>query len=258
MLKKFNLYVLIGAGLSGLAGCSATDLFSETYFVTPENNGTISQRLGAKSEGYTKQDSDGHGYAIKVGYTSKDLVAVTGIIPGSDGGAAVPSGTATYYGTWVVGGYQNVRLSGSSLKFDPMASAGAIVLDADFGAGTLNGTGNSVTAAEAEILVPGIDTTNLREGTLEVAGTIDGASLGGQVTFDGVNGALRGVIGDEKTVGAFHGKGGKLVYSGGFYAQDDIAAATGVTLTGNPAVDIPAISAAACATYGYCTAPTAP
>lgn len=221
----------IGAKIAGLgivasiwlSGCSATELFTETSFVEPNAEGEITRNLGAEAQGYTKIDADGNGYAFKVGYTSSDLVAVAGVIPGTHPGPKILSGKATYYGTWVLGGYQNVRFKGASLDQTPMADAGTITLNADFDAATLTGTGVGISEAEAkELFGDDFNTANLGKGVLVVNGTIDKKQIGGSVTYKGVSGDLDGDIGGRLAVGAYHGKGNKTVFAGGFYAGTDI------------------------------------
>lgn len=223
MIKVKKCFVLGALACVSLGGCSATDLFSDTYFVEPTAEGEITQNLSADARGYTKIDNDGNGYAFKVGYTSSDLVAVSGLIPNTNPGPKVLTGKGTYYGTWVLGGYQDVRFRGARIDQTPMADAGTITLSADFDAATLTGTGTGISEQDAqELFGEDFDTANLGDGVLVVNGSLDRKQIGGSVTYKGVTGDLDGEIGSRLAVGAYHGKGGKIVFAGGFYTGTDL------------------------------------
>lgn len=212
---------LIGAAVV-LSGCSATEHFSDTYFVQPDDSGRIATDLGKRAVTYTEQDADGNGYAFKIGNTSSDLVAVTGVIPGTHPGPKVTTGKASYVGTFVVGGFQDVAIKGLGLQQNPMGDAGVLKLSADFDNATLKGGGRGMNATEAKALFgDDLDTSILRSGYLVVDGTIAGKTIGGTVSYEGTQGDLKGVIGADLAVGTFHGKGNKIVYAGGFYTGTD-------------------------------------
>jgi len=68
----------------------------------------------------------------------------------------------------------------------------------------------------------GLDSFNnflLNGNRLSVDGRIDGTTLSGTVTYDGVAGSLRGLVGGNEAIGAFHGHDDNNVFAGGFIAN---------------------------------------
>lgn len=166
-------------------------------FVTPASNGTISSPDGT-TRGFS--DSSGQGYAFKAGNDDDDdIIAVSGIIPGTVASGAPTSGNVIY-----TGDYQMVSVGGFFIDDGKVigfavADSGSISLNADFDGGTLRGSDDKLT----------------------IDGRISGNQLSGDVEYDGVDGTLKGVIGADKAVGAFHGNDKNDIYAGGFYATPD-------------------------------------
>lgn len=218
-----------------LSGCDATSLLAKTSFARPTNSGNITMDLGSSAKQYRNVDEDGDGYAFKVGATNKDLVAVSGVIPGSDPGPEVKEGNATYYGTYVLGGYSDVEIKGTKFKPKPMADAGTIVLKADFDKQTIKGIGTALSAEDAKAVFDDDVKTDLLQGaTLKVDGKIGGAEISGKVVYNGVGGTLEGVVGEDQAIGAFHGKGQGTVFAGGFSTETDVTKVSDTFCVLNP------------------------
>lgn len=139
-------------------------------------------------------DSSLGGAAYVVGTDGDGAAAYAGVMPGSDVGNAIPSGTANYVADYEVVMIEDINVSGTFLTGNTNYDAGSITLTADFDNQTLSG----------------------QSGQLRVNGNISGGNLTGGVTYRGTSGRLTGLVGDQGTVGAFHGNSDELVYGGGF------------------------------------------
>lgn len=183
-----------------VSACSETELFTVTGFTAANSRGQISKSLGSDAVNYS-QVVNGNGFAMKIGQEGFKMAAYSGVVEGTTGGDIVTTGEATFRGTWVLGGFQKIDILSSSPSIETLADGGIIEVTADFDKGTLVGSSNGAS------------------GTLVVNGEIAGAALGGAVTYRDAEGPLTGVIGDERAVGAFHGKGSDFIYAGGFLAE---------------------------------------
>jgi hypothetical protein len=56
---------------------------------------------------------------------------------------------------------------------------------------------------------------------LTVNGEFEDGTLSGNVNYDGISGDLRGVMGGDKAVGAFHGESSDQIFAGGFYVTPE-------------------------------------
>ena len=88
---------------------------------------------------------------------------------------------------------------------------GSITLNADFATGRLTGGGTGQDGGTSNLV--------LNNNLLTVDGTFAGSTLGGVVTYDGVSGPLRGLVGSDEVIGAFHGHTDSQVHAGGFIAN---------------------------------------
>lgn len=183
-----------------LTACNTQDNLTTTRFATPSATGVINIGLqDAQSRVYTTPFDSRSGYAFQIGQIPNEgLFAVAGLLPGSTV-TAPPTGSASYSGT-----YNLVTVSGISMDNDSIGGftrgySGDLTLLANFA------NGNVVSA-------PG--------SALTVDGTATGRNLSGTVTFEGVEGDLRGLIGGDNAIGAFHGEGNDDTYmfAGGFIA----------------------------------------
>lgn len=161
-------------------------------FATPNASGKFPSTLSTLFQGsYT--DNTGNGYAIVLGRNDAQIRAHVGLLPGTTGGDLPRSGTASMSGRY------HVAEIGKSLGEDrdyaePHFTIGQITLRANFEHGILSGS----------------------DGALSVDGSFASSTLTGGVTFNGRAGILRGKIGEDRAVGAFHGTDSSTAMVGGF------------------------------------------
>lgn len=191
-------FVLPFAALA-LSACVVTqDQATMSRFTTPTSGGFVIENFNNMSS-LRERDIQGDGFAYASGsITNEGLIAVSGVIPGSTGGAVVSSGSATYAGRYELLRMSNIDLSGGFISASQTQRTGTINLLANFSNGTLTG----------------------QSGGLSINGVVSGTGISGGVTFEGVAGDLTGVIGDDKAIGAFHGNSANLIYAGGFLTYD--------------------------------------
>ena len=162
----------------------------------------------AASETTVVADAAGNGYAfayapVNAGDFGGPAVlanlAVAGVLPGTDPGAAPLTGTATMTGT-----YRMVVVTGASTITRPSAwtvtrPGGALSATLDFARGTVTGTstdGALVLSADA------------------AAGFADG--FAGRVVYAGTPGTFAGLAGPDDAVAAMTGGAGDTFFAGGF------------------------------------------
>jgi hypothetical protein len=193
-----------------LSGCEETTLFDDQNIVmlAPESGdatitdaGEVASTLVNTNVG-NEIDADGNGYAFVTGLFPDDPGAAgfAGITDTTDLGTQPTTDSATMTGT-----YRLTQLDGLALNANDRPTATStrsesdqITLTADFEAATLTGT----------------------QGDLSIDGTMDAGVLSGTVTFDGLEGTLRGAIGATDAVGAFDGADDDTVYAGGFFVRE--------------------------------------
>ncbi len=188
---------------TSLAACELSqEAATNSGFRTPNASGVITG--GVDNDGQqvrrTIADASGNGFAFAGGVDDDGLAAYAGVIPDSTGGAPLTA-TATFAANYQLFQYTDISLSKTGIGegfISGLASiqSGPITLTADLDEGTLTGSSG--------------------EGLLSVSGTFSGTDLSGDVTYRGVDGDLDGVIGEDRTVGAFHGNTADLIYAGGF------------------------------------------
>lgn len=209
----FSKHKFIAAGaVVALAGCQLSqEAATNSGFLTPNASGVITG--GVESDGQevrrTVTDSTGNGFAFAGGTNDNGLAAYAGIIPDTTGGDVVASGSATYDADYTLYRVTDVNLTETRfgegfVTGTPTVVTGNLTLTADFDAATLSGTSEFLT----------------------VNGVINGTNLSGGVTYRDVAGDLIGVVGSDRTVGAFHGNNADLIYAGGFIGAAQTADVT--------------------------------
>lgn len=188
--------ILALPGILSVAACeeSVIDQNTTSRFVTPSSSGEID--VPATGAGGSIIFG-GQGVVYRAGADSPTgIVAVAGIIPGTTVSAIPDSGSSIYSGT-----FELVKVDGFFVNDNqnvvgfPTLRSGDISLTADFDDQTLKG----------------------RADDLTVDGSFTGNTLAGSVEYEGISGTLRGLIGADKAVGAFHGNDSDEIYAGGFY-----------------------------------------
>lgn len=182
------------------------DELTTTGFAQPSATGVINIGLEDNITSRVAQTSAGSGigYAFQTGAIPQEgLFAVAGLLPGTAASMTPrPSGTASYSGTYNLVEVENIDLGGGFITGDPTLRSGNVTLISNFASGSIIDSGTSA---------------------LSVNGTVNGANLGGTVTYNGVQGNLDGLIGGNRAIGAFHGEGNvgpgsedDYMYAGGF------------------------------------------
>lgn len=193
--------IAVGAMLVVSACTLSQEEATNSGFGTPNASGVITD--GVNNDGQqarrTVTDSAGNGFAFAGGTNDSGLAGYAGIISGSTEGDIVPSGSATYDTEYTLYRVTEINLTETGfgegfVTGRPAVVNGNITLTADFDDRSLSGTSEF----------------------LSVDGRIEGTTLSGSVTYRQVAGALDGVIGADRTVGAFHGNDKDLIYAGGF------------------------------------------
>ena len=196
------------AGIATLAACgSQTADPTNTGFATPSSAGTLSVLDSVTRDGDVTSPITGNTYAFQVGsIEGRGLQGFAGIAPGATVQEATGSEVATLNGTFQVGVIDSVNTSGSLVSGTATSDIGGISLTADFGAGTLTGSGSGINPS-------------LNGNTLEIDGTINGDKLSGSATYMGVTGPLDGLVGTDEAIGVFHGHTDNQLHAGGFIAN---------------------------------------
>ncbi|SHG79505.1 hypothetical protein SAMN05444003_0958 [Cognatiyoonia sediminum] len=183
---------------TALSGC-LQDLYTDSGFTNVTSTGSVTERLGQQGIA-SVIDADGDGFAYSSGTESGGgLRAVAGFTNPSDIGLRPVTSVGRYTGRYELIEVYDIDLRGGFISGSQDQVSGSIVLNADFSTGTLTG----------------------RAGELSVSGRALGSQLTGGVQYRGVSGDLRGVLGDDKAIGAFHGNDADLIYAGGFLTYRD-------------------------------------
>lgn len=198
-MRILTLTAIIGSSLV-LSACQTTqDRATLSSFTSPSASGNISGDLSGNPTG-VRIDSSGDGFAYTAGsIDGEGLSAQAGLVAGTTVNFHPSEGTGTYEGVYELVQVSAISVSGDRISGFTSPRNGTITLTADYLAGTLTGSADS----------------------LEVDGVMDGRTLGGTVTYRDVRGQLSGLVGGDKTVGAFHGNDEDLIYAGGFLANRD-------------------------------------
>ncbi len=196
--NKF-MFALFAAATLPACGDLLKDANTHSNFLAPGITGVYSTPLNNQRSGGDVA-SGGDGYAYRVGARDgTGLIGQSGIIPGTSVAAAPPSGSYSYSGTYELAKITSINISGDSIYGFTSYDSGSLTLSADFDGNTLSG----------------------RSGDLAVNGTISNGDLSGGVTYDGVSGALDGMIGSDRSVGVFHGNNADTIFAGGFIVDVD-------------------------------------
>lgn len=194
--------IAIATSAFAISGC-LPDL-TESEFAKPSASGAFTQEF-AESVNATTNDGSGNGYAYEIGVDSGDffgteypvITVLAGVLPTTSLTSLPSSGQATFAGTYeaVAINLNNIdeSMTAEEVK-DAFYNTGAIILNADFNAGTLAGSG----------------------GDLTVNGTFTSDQLGGTVDYNGLSGELQGLIGGDGAVAVFQGDDLDEVLVGGF------------------------------------------
>lgn len=210
-MKIRNIYMnsVAFVSVAMLGACSATSTTVETdqgipdgmvtlsNYSIPNADGSFSETPNFATTGTRGKGSDFRtlngaigGYAFQYGTVegTDEFLAVAGVARTTEVGRLTETGTVTYSGE-----YQFAYVGETTIT-----SRGDIVLEADFGSGTLTGSA----------------------ANLNFDGDIAGRSVGGTATFNGVEADIRGVIGDTTAVAAFQGRTDDAVLVGGIFVEN--------------------------------------
>ncbi len=210
-MRKFH-FIFTAAAVT-LIGCGEADQ-TATGFKTPTTVGGLSGNGGAQVRfGNDFSAVTGNGYAYQAGAIDEaGFQAFAGIVPGASVEAAPASATtATMRGQFEVAVVDAILMGGTTITGQNSIDSGSITLVADFQNGTLTGSGNGVDGGFQNIF--------LNENLLTIDGTFSGTTLTGTATYNGVSGPLRGLVGVDEAIGAFHGNDDGQVHAGGFIAD---------------------------------------
>ncbi|MEM9970781.1 MAG: hypothetical protein AAF762_06740 [Pseudomonadota bacterium] len=196
-----------------LSGCTVSLLFgdvTESAFVTPNSSGVIGRTSGPGTvAGSMTSTTTGNVLGYEAGPDGDDkFQAFAGIASGATVTPPPAAGTATYTGTYEVAAVDFILRTITGASGTSYVDEGSIALEADFGAGTLTGTGVSTSS-----------NPDVSGNTLSVSGTFSGDVLTGTATYDGVAGPLSGLVGSDEVIGVFHGNSDRQVHAGGFIAD---------------------------------------
>lgn len=205
-------FLALALGAFTLSGCLEPDQTS-SGFKTPTSSGSLSGNGGSQvRSGDEFSDLTGNGFAYQAGaIKSAGFQANAGLVPGASVTELPATGSATMSGVFEVAVVTSIYAGGSQLNGQSFVDRGSVSLTADFDRGTLTGGGNGLDG--------GLTNFYLKENSLSVDGTFTGQELKGTVSYDGVSGPLRGLIGGDEVIGAFHGNSDNQVHAGGFIAN---------------------------------------
>lgn len=195
---RFSTFIFGICGAVSLAACEVTqDEATTSGFTNPSASGRISGVLSSAPV-VPIIDDDGAGFSFTAGSTGGDgLRAVAGLVEGTTVNFRPSVGTGSYAGVYALVYVDDIDLSGGVITGQRDADVGVLTLTADFANDTLTST----------------------DSALKVNGVMNGRTLSGSVTYRGLRGALEGLVGGDKTVGAFHANNADLIYAGGFLAD---------------------------------------
>lgn len=208
---------LAGCGGGGGGGLPSTAGNPVSSFGTVGAGGTINATLDLEqNEGISRPAVGRVAFVTGINPNTGQVTAISAIEAGSNVGATVNNGAATYNSNYAYTVIDNTRVENGLVQGDRISENGSITLNADFDAGTVTGVG-------PELTVNGTVTGNNLGGTVTanysdtVLRTGPG---GGLVTItDTVNGDLQGSIGAAGLVGAIQGNDANTVISGGIVGQ---------------------------------------
>lgn len=205
-----------------ISGCELSELYGETGNVTPGADGFISKSGFVASSSFQSVDD---GFAVAIGLQDGEkYAAYSGIDPNAVVDANLTDGSATYTAGVIILGYEELfENEDGNVYANVVTYGGALNLTADFDSGTLTAPS---TILDGSSVSNQFGSTKTTSATLSVNGNITGTGVSGSVTFDPANGTgdvgiLTGLVGDDRVIGAFHGKEDDFLYAGGFIGDAD-------------------------------------
>lgn len=185
----------LGAVLTSTA-CASTssDTLSSGFNAPNIGEDYVSVFNNERGGGYSEPDGDGFAYRLGGVPVEGGLRAEAGLIPSTDVSARPVTGSGQYVAIYEFVEISNVAVVDGQTRGTLGGGTGTITLQADFDRGTLRGS----------------------NGPLAVNGRLNGVDLTGQVTVNGVSGALDGLAGGDQTFGVFHGTDEDSAFAGGF------------------------------------------
>jgi len=144
-------------------------------------------------------DGDGDGYIYTAARVrSAGFGAFSGVLPATNVEASPVTGSIEYQAEYEMDFWSNIMETdqGPTAFGNISKTTGAMVLVGNFESNTLTGT----------------------DGELSISGQIadSGNFLTGTVAWEGITGELSGLVGSNKSIGAFHGNDDDIVFAGGF------------------------------------------
>lgn len=184
---------------------------TNSSFTTPSSSGQITRASGGRTGAITSPET-GNIFAYQVGSVTDDgLQGFAGLAPGASVSAAPVAGSGSFVGLFEVGVIAFVIQNGTQVTGQTTVDRGAIGLTVDFGSGTVTGGGTGLDA--------GLTNVYLDQNPLTIDGTFSGGTLTGTAIYNGISGPLRGLVGANEVIGAFHGHTDSHVHAGGFVAN---------------------------------------
>lgn len=186
--------------LAALSGCGSSGGFIDSGFQTPAGLGSgvfIAHDYDSHSGANLYDAALGAGVAYVVGSDSSGAHGRAGVMPGSDVGADLTSGVARFDTTYALREASALFVRDDTLRGFIGADSGSLTLTADLARGTIRGT----------------------DGALEVDARVTGGTMTGTVDYLGDDGVLRGLVGADGVVGAFHGTSETSVFAGGLLGK---------------------------------------
>ncbi|MEP5152689.1 hypothetical protein [Planktotalea sp.] len=194
-----------------LAGCNAssgggdvdvplaTDIAGSS-FADVNADGTFNIILNESRGSKLYDKTNGNGVSFMVGANNNGGVrALSGLIDGTNVATPPTAGSATMSGAYALMRATRIERENGLTTWTSVGDIDSLDLIVDFAKGTVKNDG----------------------GNLGVDGTFSGKGLTGTVLYRGVTGDLTGLVGENQTVGAFHGTSDNesQVYGGGFIAD---------------------------------------
>jgi hypothetical protein len=205
-----------------VSGCDLSQIYGETGNVTPGTDGFISKSGFVASSSF---QTVGDGFAVANGILDGEkYAAYSGIDPNAVVDANLTGGSATYTAAVVIYGYEElVENEDGNVYANVVSYGGTINLAADFDSGTLTAPSTSIAGTSVSNQ---FGSTKSTSADLSVNGNITGTGVSGSVAFNPANGTadvgiLTGLVGDDRVIGAFHGKEDDFLYAGGFEGDAD-------------------------------------
>lgn len=217
--------LLVALAFAGLTACSSGDdlgpKVASDFSIVAGSDVLTTLDPGVNQSTSNSVSEPGVGlvaYAAGLESLAPRAAAYAGIESGSTVGATQTSGTGTYTGFYGVAIADDVDRGSTFITAQTGQSAGNVTLNANFGDGTLTGTGSSIAGGfTTDITVDGAISGSDVSGTVLVnhqpATPTPGLSAGS------VTATLDGLIGADGALGAFHGTDSNTALAGGFAAS---------------------------------------